>query len=123
MIRTMYIKFVIPILLFCCLSIFGQTKEDVQTFWRGKEVHNIVPLSPEAESFDRVKDIPVNMYDGRLDFKIPLYTVKSGDISLPITLEYEGTAIPGTRSNMGRTKLETECWRCYCFPSEYEDAL
>lgn len=90
----MYLKFTIPILLFCCLNIFGQTNEDAQAFWQGKEAHSIVPLSPEAESFDRVKDIPVNMYDGRLDFKIPLYTVKSGDISLPITLEYEGTAIP-----------------------------
>lgn len=53
----------------------------------------VVPKSPEAAAFDRIKDIPVNLYRGTLDFSIPLYTITDGDLSLPMSLDYQGSAI------------------------------
>lgn len=52
-----------------------------------------IPKSPEAAAFDRITDIPVSMYTGTMNFSIPLYTITSGDLSLPISLDYQGSAI------------------------------
>ena len=56
--------------------------------------YNYVPKSPEAAAFDRVPDIPVSNYTGSLSFSIPIYTLVSGDITVPISLDYQGNAIP-----------------------------
>ena len=56
--------------------------------------YNYAPKSPEAAAFDRVPDIPVSSYTGALSLTIPIYTVTCGDIVLPISLDYQGTAIP-----------------------------
>ena len=56
--------------------------------------YNYAPKSPEAAAFDRVPDIPVSSYTGALSLSIPIYTVTCGDIVLPISLDYQGTAIP-----------------------------
>ena len=51
------------------------------------------PKSPEAAAFDRISTIPVGNYTGSLAFSIPIYTLVSGDLSLPISLDYQGNAI------------------------------
>lgn len=56
--------------------------------------YNYAPKSPEAAAFDHVPDIPVSSYTGALSLTIPIYTVTCGDIVLPISLDYQGTAIP-----------------------------
>ena len=56
--------------------------------------YNYAPKSPEAAAFDHVPDIPVSSYTGALSLSIPIYTVTCGDIVLPISLDYQGTAIP-----------------------------
>ncbi len=60
--------------------------------WRDV-VQQKLPKSPEAAAFDCIRDIPVSMYSGRSDLSIPLYTVVSGDLKLPISLDYAGRAI------------------------------
>jgi len=49
--------------------------------------------SPEAAAFEKAGEIPVDIYTGVPNISIPIYTVKSGDIELPITLDYHATAI------------------------------
>ena len=73
------------ILLFSMSSYSGNKWNDI--------VQQNLPKSPEAAAYDKVTDIPVSMYNGRADISIPLYTVTSGDISLPISLDYDGGAI------------------------------
>ena len=51
------------------------------------------PKSPEAAAFERVAEIPVGNYTGIPSITIPLYTIESGDLRLPISLDYQGTAI------------------------------
>lgn len=53
-----------------------------------------IPKSPEAAAFDRVPDIPVSSYTGSMTFSLPIYTLVSGDIQVPISLDYQGNAIP-----------------------------
>ena len=53
----------------------------------------IVPASPEAKGMGKFGDVPVGAYTGTPDISIPIYTVKSGKLSLPITLSYHATGI------------------------------
>ena len=53
----------------------------------------IVPASPEAKGIGKFGDVPVGAYTGTPDISIPIYTVKAGKLSLPITLSYHATGI------------------------------
>ena len=51
------------------------------------------PSSPNAASLGKSFDYPVNMSTGVPSIEIPLFTIKSGNISLPITLKYHASGI------------------------------
>ena len=44
--------------------------------------------TPEAEAITKYGDIPVSLYTGKIDLNIPLYTLKCGDIEIPISIQY-----------------------------------
>ena len=48
----------------------------------------VIPPSPQMESFQTFTDIPVSYATGVPDVSIPLYTLKSGSIEIPIVLRY-----------------------------------
>ena len=50
-------------------------------------------LTPEAASLGRYGAFQVSEYSGAANISIPLYTVKSGDVSFPINLYYDATGI------------------------------
>lgn len=50
-------------------------------------------MTPEAESLGRYGNFDVSEYSGALDIKIPLCTIKSGDVTCPIELYYDATGI------------------------------
>ena len=77
----------------CNLWIFYSLLMFPLSLWSQRKPIDFVPKSPEAASFDKVTDIPVSMYTGTFNLSIPLYTVTSGDLSLPISLDYQGSAI------------------------------
>ncbi len=80
------IKIIIILLggLFPVSNIFSQSNETTQ---------RITVKSPEVAAFEKVVEIPVNTYTGVPEISIPIYTVNSGDISLPISLDYHASAI------------------------------
>lgn len=58
------------------------------------EAHaNVVPPSPNAASLGQYGDFPVSTYTGVPSIDIQLYTVKSGKIRLPISLNYHASGI------------------------------
>ena len=66
--------------LFC----FGQTPDYMPRFF---------PLSPNAASLEKFDNFPVSHYTGVADISVPLYTVQSGDLEIPITLKYNSSGI------------------------------
>jgi len=53
----------------------------------------IIPTSPSAAALQKYTDYPVNLSTGLLDISIPIYTIKSDDISVPIELKYHASGI------------------------------
>lgn len=51
------------------------------------------PQSPNSSSLGKYFDIPVNMATGIPNISIPLYTIKAGNIIVPITLSYHAGGI------------------------------
>ncbi|MBC7915611.1 MAG: hypothetical protein H7Y07_15995 [Pyrinomonadaceae bacterium] len=54
----------------------------------GVEISKAIPPSPDAASLGKFGSIPVSPSTGIPNISIPLYTIKSGDLSLPISLAY-----------------------------------
>ena len=54
---------------------------------------NIVSPSPNAAALGKYGDIPVSTYTGIPNVTIPLYEIKSGSITLPVTLNYHAGGI------------------------------
>lgn len=50
-------------------------------------------LSPTAKSFQRYGEIPVSLYTGTPDISIPLATMKSDNLTLPVELSYHSGGI------------------------------
>ena len=54
---------------------------------------NVFPSSPNTAAFTKYGSYPVNMYSGVPDISIPLYTIESGGLKVPITLSYHASGI------------------------------
>ncbi len=55
------------------------------------------PVSPNAASLGKFGAFPVNKNLGKANISIPLYTIRSGDIEIPISLSYNASS--GIRVN------------------------
>jgi YD repeat-containing protein len=53
----------------------------------------IIPPSPASQNFMRYGEIPVDYSTGVPNISIPLYTAKSRQLSLPISISYHGSGI------------------------------
>lgn len=49
--------------------------------------------SPEAASLGKFGDVPVSYYTGTPDITVPLYTIRSGGLEVPVTLSYHASGI------------------------------
>lgn len=79
--------FIITVVCQCFLSnLFAQSLTP------DKPVVNI-PTSPEAAIIGRFGDIPIGYYTGTANISIPLYSIKEGDIEIPLTLQYHSSGI------------------------------
>ncbi|WP_103068808.1 RHS repeat domain-containing protein [Aquimarina sediminis] len=63
----------------------------------GQELNNYSPVSPTAASLGKFGVFPVNTNLGTTNISVPLYTIKQGDIEIPISLSYNGSS--GIRVN------------------------
>jgi hypothetical protein len=67
-----------------CYAGIAQTPDDGQE--SENFAPNIIPPSPEAAALGKYGDVPVSKYTGVPDISIPLYTLQSKNIQVPITL-------------------------------------
>lgn len=49
--------------------------------------------TPTTASLGRYGDIPVSYYTGRANISIPIHTLSTGGVELPITLDYDGAGV------------------------------
>ncbi|MCS3533060.1 hypothetical protein [Chryseobacterium sp. JUb7] len=64
---------------------------------------NVFPYAPETSSLLKYQETPVSNYTGIPNISIPIYTVKSGDVEVPITLTYHagGVLVSDIASSVG----------------------
>lgn len=55
--------------------------------------YSVMPPSPEVASLMKFEETPVSCFSGTPNISIPIHTVKQGNISVPITLNYHGGGI------------------------------
>lgn len=72
----------IILLLFCSISVFAQTP-----------LPEVIPPSPTAAELGKYGDVPVSMYTGIPNISVPIYTIQSKDITVPISLSYHAGGI------------------------------
>ena len=82
---------ILAVLFIFSLSMYGQT--DGQISKNMMEIPKIAPHTPEASQLLKMSEVPVNGYTGTSDISIPLYSMKAGDIELPVTLTYQASGI------------------------------
>jgi hypothetical protein len=46
------------------------------------------PVSPQAGSLGKYGDLPVDLCTGKVNYTIPIFTIKEGDFEFPIQLSY-----------------------------------
>jgi hypothetical protein len=61
--------------------------------------------SPEAFSFTKYGDIPVGLFTGTMTYSVPLFNIKSGKISVPVSLDYSSNGIK-VDAVSGRTGMD-----------------
>ncbi len=58
------------------------------------EIKNEIPegnllSNPDVSAFQKVNMFDMNLYTGKANINIPIYEIKTGDLSIPITLNYD----------------------------------
>lgn len=51
------------------------------------------PKVPEVYQMDKYGNLPINLYTGRPNINIPLYTIELGDIKIPLEIQYNSNGI------------------------------
>ncbi len=77
------------LLLACCLLACSLSKGQDTTNTIGK----VSIASPNAASLGKYGDIPVSYHTGLPNISVPIYTVESGSLKLPISLSYHASGL------------------------------
>ncbi|GAB1855968.1 hypothetical protein MHTCC0001_08030 [Flavobacteriaceae bacterium MHTCC 0001] len=64
-----------------------------KTFAQQTQLPDLMPNSPNVEAMQQYGNYPIGHYTGVPSISIPLYTITSGDIQVPITLNYHASGI------------------------------
>lgn len=75
---------------FVCLLTIGQIYNLPIAWGQSGE---ITPPSPEAAAMMRSINIPVSHYTGTANINVPLYTIRTRDLELPVQLNYHASGI------------------------------
>ena len=89
--RTMLL--LILFLLINISSTLGQSTSDPNAKNIEFDIKKMLPTSPEAAMLGKFGEVPIGFYTGTADISIPLYTLKAGELSMPINLSYHSSGI------------------------------
>ncbi|OQP46214.1 hypothetical protein [Niastella populi] len=54
------------------------------------------PKSPNAAAFEKFTSVPINYQTGQVNYSIPMYTIETDGVIVPITLNYNNTGLKVT---------------------------
>jgi len=57
------------------------------------QMPKVLPANPEASALFKVSNVPIEYSSGAANIDIPIYTVKDGNISIPISITYNTSGI------------------------------
>ena len=84
-------KLFLFVVAFCgSLHIFAQAPQPQ------KFLPVLAPPSPEAAAFSRYGNYQVNLFTGVPEISIPIYEIKVGELSIPISINYHSSGIKVT---------------------------
>ena len=75
-------KIILLLVALICINFFGFGQDDPIG------LPQIFPVSPEAASLGKYGEIPINLATGKINYSVPIYTIKVKDYSYPIYLSY-----------------------------------
>ncbi len=75
-------KIILGIAILLCLNTMGQT---VDYFKQG--------ISPQVALMNRFGDYPVDLSNGLVDISIPLYTIQTSNLSMPLQLKFHASGL------------------------------
>ncbi|WP_153395303.1 RHS repeat domain-containing protein [Chryseobacterium vaccae] len=85
--KTNYIKALGLVPVFLGALFYGQAGIGQSTGSAPKQILSF-PTSPDAYSFGKVDNIPVDYFKGQVNIDIPIYTIQVDGLSIPISLKY-----------------------------------
>lgn len=85
--KTLFIRISFSIGTAALLTILGPKMAAEDSSWT-EPVYNPLPPSPEVESLININDFSVDYFRGKPQISVPIFTVVSGDLEIPITLDY-----------------------------------
>src|ERR1700743_510878 len=65
----------------------------------GQSLPTVTPPSPSTQQFMKYVDYPVGSCTGVPEINIPLYTIKSGDLTVPISISYHSSGVKPSDPN------------------------
>ncbi|MDH7447547.1 hypothetical protein [Aquimarina sp. 2201CG14-23] len=74
-------------------KLFVFTLAMVCTLATAQELPDVTPISPEAASIAKYGQVPVGLFTGTPQINVPIYTFKSGSLTVPISLNYSSNGI------------------------------
>ncbi|MDJ1493703.1 hypothetical protein QNI19_12240 [Cytophagaceae bacterium DM2B3-1] len=92
----MIFRFISPsfllVLIFGVVSFKGMAQDTPE---KGANQLNfqVIPPGPEASALGSFVDIPASLYTGKASIGFPVYTLKSGSLTLPISLDYNSSGV------------------------------
>lgn len=83
------IRIALCIIVFFPWCAFGQNVPAIQDDY----LQNKTPKTPETSSFGSFGSVPVNYYTGLPEISLPLLSLESRELSIPISINYDATGV------------------------------
>lgn len=86
-------RFSITFLLVFAISGIVYSQSNPIDYSQQLKMPTVLPASPDAAAIDKFGNIPVSYETGVPDISIPIYSIKCGNLSWPVSLSYHAGGI------------------------------
>ncbi len=84
--KVFSVPLIFSLIAFTATQVYAQEQYQIP-------IPKVIPPSPDAASLGKYGSTPVGLHTGIPNISIPLYTVKSGNLELPISISYHASGV------------------------------